>query len=55
MLSGPALNLQSGSETLREGRDVLKVTEGVVAGPEPRRPGSQVTDLPCLSPVTAFC
>lgn len=48
MLSGPALNLQSGSYPLREGQDVLKVTEGVVvAGLEPRSPGSQVTEI-CL-------
>lgn len=54
MLSGPALNLQSGSETLRERQDVLRVPEGVVvAGLEPRPPGSQV--MPCLSTVTAFC
>lgn len=43
MLSGPALNLQSGSETLGERQDVLRVSEGVVvAGLEPRPlgPGS---------------
>lgn len=47
MLSGLALNLQSGSETLRERQDVLRVSEGVVvAGLEPRPPGSQV--IHCL-------